>query len=302
MRPDLTSLCTTCAVRYARDVTVCPVCGGEMLAMTKPRDRARAREELAMRVPKRVERTVEQEDDGRRPSGERLKGLLATLFPGAGIAAGGVLVASGDRVTGLLVVLVSISVTVWVVSLVFSRRRRGPHRVATRIAHRVTRPAPPPVVDGVERGTRVEGVVRTRGTLRSPLTETACAAFRVRGATQVAELDDAGVTTFDVVTAEGEEVAVAEGGATVELEVGETQVMKPHGALRAFLKDRGALADGPGRFAESLLRDGDEVVVEGAVESHVTGDTYRGTRDTRSIVEAPGIPRVIRRVGRARGT
>jgi hypothetical protein len=140
------------------------------------------------------------------------------------------------------------------------------------------------------------GRVRVLEAVAAPLSGERCAAFRLLGSGANGAIDDAGAGVFELVSADGP-VRVEAAHATVELEdFGRRKSLVPEGALLAFLRARAAaLSPGQVHVEEALLRDGDEVIVEGTCELAPDGGGYRESASARVFRELPGSPLVIRR-------
>lgn len=147
----------------------------------------------------------------------------------------------------------------------------------------------------------LRGRVHVPAPLRSPLRHLPCAAFRIAGEGPLGDVDDAEMTTFEVTTDEGDRVEVQGPTGSIAIEVkSEPRLLRPDAELSDFLEERGAFPDrGPVRLAEASVRDGDEVVVQGAVETVTRPDGYRGQATVKVMRERPGAPLVLRRPAQA---
>lgn len=143
----------------------------------------------------------------------------------------------------------------------------------------------------------VRGIVRVKQPVASPLGHKPAAAWRVVGDAPLGEIDDAGATRFEVVDGEGQAIEIDPAHAYVALEVDEApRMVRPDAPLEQYLVERGLAPDGASlRLAETVLADGDPVVVEGAIEVVNEPDGYRDARPKSRMRERPGAPLLIRR-------
>jgi len=160
---------------------------------------------------------------------------------------------------------------------------------------RVTLGPLPALGSGAEHWAR--GRVRVAAPILSPLGHVRCAAFRVVGEGPLGPVDDAGATTFEIISDEG--VARVElGEATVDVAVTDPpKAVRPDAPLQRFLTERGLLLrPGPVRLAEAVLREGDEVEVAGTPASEVEADGYRAAQTVTVLRELPGTPLLVRKL------
>jgi hypothetical protein len=142
----------------------------------------------------------------------------------------------------------------------------------------------------------VSGKVVAQQTLRSPIAEEPCVAFRLTGAAGRFAIDDAKIIPFELELGDGSIARVEGDDATVELEAPDGARQKANDALIDFLDDLGIDGDDDLRLGESLLRAGDQAEVRGhAVESDQAGSGYRGSRTLLTFHDIPEVPLVIRR-------
>jgi hypothetical protein len=222
--------------------------------------------------------------------------VAAVVRPEPGVAVAAAALAAVAQVMLAVAVLgvTSLGVVFWsVLRAVLVRARALPP--PTERPHVL--PLPPPIERDAEGQVRVRGVVRVSAPLTSPVGGAPCAAFRVVGEAPGGRVDDAGLTSFEVVGDAGEHVVVRGGVGTVVLDVdAHARVVRPDGQLARFLEERGAFpALGPVRLAEAVLAPGDRVVVEGRAEETLHADGYRDMRATLVLRDAPDAPLVIRR-------
>ncbi len=308
MRTDRTTICAACALRLPSGAS-CPRCGGtDLYDMTRPRARS-----AALAALRRWARPA-----GLRRLGDGLERLvLGYLRYGVGtvcaLAAVVGLLLEGSLGAALTAAVLALGVQVmvfgtgallfglcnllwtvfgWLVSAV-----RGASGEKARHGRFRLLPGDPPELPAV-RTERVRGRVRVAEPVPSPLGHEPCAAFRLVGEGPFGPVDDAGGTTFEVAGEEGGARVVLGSGA-VEVDVPETpRIVRPDRDLERFLAERGLYPDrGPVRLAESVLRDGDLVEVEGQAEEVTAVDGYRDARRVRVFRDKPGAPLVIRKIG-----
>ncbi|HZS35516.1 MAG TPA: hypothetical protein VFF06_01750 [Polyangia bacterium] len=159
--------------------------------------------------------------------------------------------------------------------------------------------APDPQIDPTLKRATVRGKVRATEPVTSPLSGLACAAFRLLGAGPSGPIDDAGGGAFEVVTDDGAgPVRVDARHASLALEsFGKRVTLRPKGKLLDYLRARAAaLTPGEVHVEEALLRNGDEVIVEGTCAETPEALGYRDTTTARLFKELDGSPLIIRRV------
>ncbi len=155
-------------------------------------------------------------------------------------------------------------------------------------------PEPAPAADrGVARG-----LVRVVTSVTSPLSNTPCAAFRIVGTGPTGALDEALAGTFDVLVDGAPPIRVEADPATVDLPLPADPPVERHaarGPLARFMRERGACPHlGSLTIAETLLRDGDVVEVNGTPQQEMRpGAGYRDAVGT-VLRDHPGSPLVIR--------
>ncbi len=150
----------------------------------------------------------------------------------------------------------------------------------------------------------IHGIARGEERLRSPLTGTPCIAYRVRGTTPMAKLDDALGQSFVVVSEEGVRTRVDIGSGGFDLETKRPTSLGPTDDIVAFLDRLGFLRhrQDPAvlrklRLEEGVLRDGDPV----AVAWTEPRGGHAGYRDADQIVREADGATVEVRAGRSVG-
>jgi hypothetical protein len=302
LRTDLTAVCTPCRLRFSRRHERCPRCGGEPLDLRLGAARERV---TSLCVPawqppaspgerwRRGRQHIEWLADWAWPlvlSGSARwfpRGLILAAMLGGFLRGGdGLVMASlaaavvmilaafvllvGGKVVldGLLAIAVGAS---WLFAGVERTWRLSRYRQALSRRRRLTLFEEPAV-----RGARVRGRVRT---VDEPVVSPRgfrCAAFRVVGQAAWGDVDDAVAARLVVDTEWG----------PVELDPATTVFELPAGAPSASTQTLPHFPPGPvpARLAESLLLDGDEVELEGAVEERMVPDGYRGQTISRRLV------------------
>ncbi len=304
MRTDQTTLCTRCAVRFP-PARRCPRCGGARLHdLRRSHDRKIALPLLRATPTPRSDWLVDAAERvllGYLRWGFALLTFVALVLgwlrvgsmPGAVFLA---LLAAAAQIV-LVLLFVGLVSGVALFGRVFAAIARPLGRDAEPPARRAVLPLPPPaLVESAERRT-FRGRVRCARPLLSPVGHERCAAFRVVGETPGGVIDDGGLAPFDVVDDEGTVCVLDEGAGVVALEPAwPVRTLRPDDALRAFLDERGAFcALGPVRLGESVLRDGEFVLVEGVAATERRAEGYRGQREVTVLRDAPGAPLVLRR-------
>ena len=138
----------------------------------------------------------------------------------------------------------------------------------------------------------VRGRVRVESPITSPVGRRPCAVWRLLGDAPTGPIDDAGGTSFEVVTSTGS-VWVELGHAAVDLRVPPAVPVRVGKTLAELLRERGCLTV-PDRLtlSEAVLAEGDEVVVEGVADA--TPDAAYRSRYGRIFRDMAGAPLVIR--------
>ena len=147
----------------------------------------------------------------------------------------------------------------------------------------------------------VRGRARAREKLTAPVSGEACIAFRLRSSGITGNLDNAAAVAFEVEGDPAGRVRVAPGdGTIVDIPVGPETAASPGKACTLFLEQHGAFASlSPQTVAEGLLRDGDEVIVEGRLGApDRDGKSYRDTTEVRVIEHTAEDPLAIRAISR----
>lgn len=306
MRTNRTSLCASCAARLPA-TDHCPRCGGhDLFDLQRASARRKAlaalrRQRLGRAEPIRLGETLSAwyikyglvlltalgaYVGWRWADGSVLTAFvvgLATLWG----AVAAFFVAAGAYSLVALVMRAVIGSVLWAVRRMDPERRSG---IPWLIASDEQELLP-------EHGlSELRGTVRVLEPLTSPVQQTPCAAFRLVGHGPLGEIDDAGATPFELETEDGERVRVEPDPAWVALEVEErAQPVQLDDRLRRFLEQRGLFPErGEVRVAEAVLRDGDPVVVEGALETS-RGRGAASTGRVKVLREREGAPLVLRR-------
>lgn len=283
-RTDQTKLCRDCVARFGG--IVCPACGIEpAFDLSRAADRQRATAWIRQKHPDALPFRVRIG----RPSA--IVGTLTTL----GVVALGAV--SGHWVAWAAAAGCG---AVLAVRLALGARRgtsgarsRDPQTDMTLIG--VVRPALPET--SAERIVR-SGAVKCDDPLLAPLSGERCVAYRLMGRVGDCVVDDAAAAPFTLVVGDGPSVAVLASAAIIELPVHSVSVVAGAAErVRRFLGERGlnALAT-PALLTEGLLREGDEIVVEGTLETIASGAGYRGRAASDLITGRSDSPVVIRRM------
>lgn len=147
---------------------------------------------------------------------------------------------------------------------------------------------------------RAEGIARSEGdALIAPISGRRCLAYRLTGSAGALLVDDGATTTFAVRTSEGD-VLVRKGTAFVALPPATTTVEldeEQRARAAAFLAARSLPFDaGDLELGESVLLEGEPVVVHGAEHTEAApGADYRSVTTRRVLDDADG-PILIERV------
>jgi len=125
----------------------------------------------------------------------------------------------------------------------------------------------------------------------------ACVAFVLTGRGPTSEIADAGGNAFQVRGDPGGTVEVDLTHADLELSPPlRRRRRQAKGALRTFLEERGVLLRGGLlTLGESLLADGDRVVVAGVPQAETRPDGYRGETTVRVLRGTAAAPVLVRR-------
>jgi uncharacterized membrane protein len=176
--------------------------------------------------------------------------------------------------------------------LVARGRAPPPSQKRKRVA-----PLSPPMARDAPGQVRVAGTVRVTDPVPPPLGGAPCAAFRLVGEAPGGLVDDAALTSFEVLGDGGKLVVVQGKLATVMLDIpSPPRVVRPDTRLTRFLEDRGVFPERePLRLAEAVLVSGDRVVVMGRGEEALRGEGYRGALTTLVMRDARDGPLVTRR-------
>jgi hypothetical protein len=282
-----------CAACFARQVHLdaCARCGGALLDLRVPGDRAAVAERIAAEARHRAART--------RQSGRELQ----VIVMGAVIGGGGLLLSMASGLGDLwfalamLAGLVVMPLLLWAVT----------HRIADEPDGAVLRSVTPRLesVDRVraEAGAppraraRATGRVRVTRPVEAPVSGRPCAAARVTGMA-FGVVDDAVCGAFELLDAQGAVVARYDGaGVAVDVSVGDATVSEGAGdALRAFLDERMVYQDGARvSLGEAVIVDGDLVTLEGPADDAVVAAGYRETRAVKAFAGTGAWPVVLRR-------
>lgn len=304
MRTDRTTLCAHCAVRFP-SADRCPRCGGtELFELTRPRARRRALRAIRRPRSRRTPRHWPQ----RLVSLYLRYGIVLLTAVGAllGWRLGGTWITS--FIFGLAAFWIALALFFVGGALLYllgsmGRLASGAVRAGARLASPAARRTRRRIltIDDQEllaspEVRELRGRVRQTGTtLRSPLGQVDCVAWRLVGSGPVGDVDDARAVAFDVVGEDGSVVRVEPSPATLAVEVeGPPSEVEPPAALADFLAERGVYPErGPVRLAEAVLEEGARVVVEGNLEAGAAPD---GSQPAPVMRERPGAPLVIRRV------
>jgi hypothetical protein len=157
--------------------------------------------------------------------------------------------------------------------------------------------APPALPAADSERVRHSGSAQCSEPLHAPLSGAPCIAYRLVGRVGECLVDDAAAAPFTIVARDGPRVAVLASAGILQLPVHTTDAAA--GALErvaSFLRERGVDAQSaPVELAEGLLSEGEEVVVEGTLESIASGKGYRGIAASELIVGRSDAPVVIRK-------
>lgn len=300
VRTDRTTLCATCAVRLPKS-DHCPTCDGALLFDLT---RERSRQDALIALGKRAAEEEKHTWIGKVSSFylRYVMTAVALLVFFEGFRHSDNAIAAFLLAMGALWVQLSLGFAIYAVIHLgdtaakhlgarLGHRRRAPERLP-RIGTRDDRDARATTEVGT-----IRGRVRVTTSMKSPLSHVPVAAFRLVGEGPLGSIDDAGGTSFEVVPESGAAARVDLDHGAVDLVVDDTpRVVRPDAGLKRFLAERGVFPDlGAIRLAEAVLRDGDEVVVEGPFEEVSGSDGYRGARTRKVFRERDGAPLVVRR-------
>jgi hypothetical protein len=193
--------------------------------------------------------------------------------------------------------LIAAAIVAAMLTAMLSLGRKGPRvpRAASRKPHGVKILSParnePDIVDTANR-TVIRGIVRASKTIRSPLEGSECVAFCLAGD----GVSDAAFTRFEI-DVDGGGRAVVEGeDASVEIPTGMHTLHSATPQLREFLRTRFVFRNPESLpLVEALLRDGDEVEIEGTWTPAPQPELYRDVEWVKVFREEPGSPLIIRR-------
>jgi len=299
VRTDATRFCPHCVVRFGRSER-CPQCDERPLDLRIP---ARRREALEAIARGSLGREMHQAWPLRLVAAwinraflpacacAFLVGALQTHALRGGVAGAGIAVLA--QIGLILLLLASFFTLTWVRSW-FDLLRRPRRDEPSPSAPLVLLPPSPEVVPGLA----FEGIARQESRSHSPLAHDPCIAYRLVGTGPLGPIDDGAATTFLLETEDGVSTRIEASRCTLEIPVTDTpRALRPDRELTRFLEDRGIFPErGPLHLAEGLLRDGDRVIVEGALAPMEESEGYRGRRETRVLRETLEIPLRIRRV------
>jgi hypothetical protein len=156
---------------------------------------------------------------------------------------------------------------------------------------------PPALPTGSTDRVARRGSVHSDAPLVAPLSGEPCVAFRLVGRVGDCLVDDAAAAPFTLTSRAGPVVTVLSSACAVELAVRRTQAEpQARERVRRFLGERGIDASThPIELAEGVIRIGDEVTVEGLLESVASGAGYRGRAQAELLVGQSDLPVVVRR-------
>jgi hypothetical protein len=288
-RTDQTKLCRTCAARFGG--IECPGCGeSACLDLSRRKERRLAIAWAAERFAgRRVHPFLAPEESPlHAPSAAPL--AIAVALTVLALDHGLWLAAIGSAL--LAVVLVTRRLR----GREFPRLSGGARSSSLSSLHAigVLPPALPPASE--ERVAR-RGSARSDAPLEAPLSGEPCIAFRLVGRAGDCLVDDAAAAPFVLAPRDGPPVTVLSSACVLDVPV--HRVAAAPGALarvRRFLAERGVngRAD-PIELAEGVIRNGDEVAIEGVLESVASGAGYRGSAHAEFVVGRTDAPVVVRR-------
>jgi hypothetical protein len=281
-RTDQTELCRECLARFGG--ISCPTCGSPpTFDLSRPDERRQANDWLRHRHPEARPFLV---DEPRPVLPVREMSIATVMLVGMGVIAGHWLAWALGAAGGSLLVA----------RLVWTKHGARLTRKGTRSGKVLVGVVPPSLPGETTDRTERTGSVQCDAPLRAPLSGELCVAFRLVGRVGECLVDDAAAAPFTIVTRDGPRVSVLASASIVELPVNSTEASA--GALervQSFLAERGIDADSaPVELAEGVICEGDEVVVEGTLESVASGKGYRGTAASEFIVGRSDSPVLIK--------
>lgn len=144
--------------------------------------------------------------------------------------------------------------------------------------------------------TTLEGVVRRAERVKAlagPVSDAHCVAYVLVGTSSEMPIADARARPFDLELDTGARVRIEAEIATIDLSVvGPPQPLLPGRA--EMLRERGVLDLASARVIEAVIREGDRLIVSGALDEEHLADGYRATRPVRRLRDRPGAPLLIR--------
>ncbi len=288
-RTDQTKLCRSCVARFGG--IVCPACGdASPFDLSRAAERKRANDWIAALQPGSAMNPFI--GSGGRGSWLVPAGLLAVAVVWTIIA-----LRSGFWIAWALAVAFG---WMFIARVMFGTvvprvpREKLPKAVASFQVIGVLPPELPPAsADRILR----KGSVHCEELLVAPLSGTPCVAFRLVGRVGDCLVDDGAAASFTLVPRDGPAVTVLSSASLLELPVRGAPAQA--GALdrvRSFLAGRGVDASkDPVELAEGILANGEEVEVEGTLESVASGAGYRGTAHSELVVGRTDAPVIVRR-------
>jgi hypothetical protein len=290
LRTDLDRVCLSCLSRTA-SVAACPSCGRALADLRDDEVRKGAMQRLERRAAE-LEREWRAKRDRLQRSGfvqgDELDRANHTMFW------------LGLLLAGISIPLLWLGVPLWIagggpLAAVLAagwhlrrRLRRLPASLAPRVPVNLLLPPAPFDAAGVR------GRVRRRRLLVSPVGERECVAFRLVGRIGSFDVDDAAGVDFDVVRDDGRSMPVSLDHAVLQLPSGERVPVGRHRPLVEFARQRGLPSGRPeAELAESVLLDGDEVIVIGTVDRVAEPDGYRETRWVETLRGTPDSPVIV---------
>lgn len=287
VRPNQTWLCEACALRFERP-PFCPLCQGPLVDLTDSSARAAAlsrmqRETLGSRIVAFI-----SPGTGSRVAiivGAIIVLTFAGMFLGARLA-GGI-----GWMLGFVAVPAGLTV-IWMLWL--PNLHIAPDR-ARRMVRLPIGVSEPPAINHDARRDRVHGRIREAPELIvSPLSGERCVAYRLTGRVGRTAIDEAAATPFALET-DCELVEVDPRPATIVLELAEPRrIESVTPQLAELLRRCGASPESDQvMLAETRVMVGDELTIEGSVQSASRAAGYRGTRSVKLFREHAGSPLVL---------
>ncbi len=286
MRTDLVQACPACRLRTDSARTYCPQCQAELrraseVAELAPVAAQRPRLLVLSRGPLwLIDCALRLEIDLDRP--ERFSAPFVMLFGFSLLISGGSLFIPAFLLDALVI---------WPCRWL---SRRGRPRRSPGLALGLTfEPRTRADAPGTE---IVEGRVRSTSGLRSLLEGNPCIASRLVGSVGSIPIDDGRAAPFEVVTDDGEVIAVDPDVVVVDLPLPSVRLISPldRPALDEFLEARGISRGAtPIELGEAVLHTDERVIVCGIPSLAAGGEGYRGTR--RALHGDAGSPVTLRR-------